>query len=275
MTDDAHQVNPASITPAELGGSPPPAFAPTRWTVVLRSRDDSEAGRAALGELCEMYYEPVLKFLRHEGRSDDTARELAHEFFARILARGGFGGANRERGRFRTYLLGALKHFLADRRDHDGRQKRGSGVAPISLDASGDDEGEGGLSPAGVPAPAATSAPDVVFDRDWGLTLMARSLEALRREMTLGGKPRQFELLKPWLMGDCEAASRAEAAEQLGLNDAAFKVAVHRLRKQFRTRVRAEIAQTLDDPAGVDEELRHLIAVLAYEHPAGSVPASG
>ena len=112
-------------------------FAPTRWTLILRARGESVEARAALGELCESYYEPVLRFLRREGRDEDAARELTQEFFARVLAGGGFDEADPERGRFRSYLLGALKHFLADQRKREHRLKRGGGATPESLDASG------------------------------------------------------------------------------------------------------------------------------------------
>ncbi len=242
---------------AESGS--PSAFAPTRWTLVLRARGESVEARGALSELCEGYYEPVLRFLRREGRNEDAARELAQEFFARILSGRGFDGADPERGRFRSYLLGALKHFLGDLRERDQRLKRGGGLAPESLHA----ESNGGTSAGLHVADVGAVAPDGDFDRQWALAVMAHALETLQKEMTSNGKGEQFHALKPWLMGDGPTLSQAEVARQLGINEGAVKVAVHRLRKRFREAVRAEIGQTLRDPAMVDEELRHLIAALS------------
>jgi RNA polymerase sigma-70 factor (ECF subfamily) len=233
-------------------------FAPTRWTLVLRARGETVEAQAALSELCEAYYQPVLRFLRREGRDEDAARELTQEFFARILSGGGFDGADPERGRFRSYVLGALKHFLGDLREREQRHKRGGGVAPESLDVS---EEEG--SPAIQIADDSVAAPPASFDREWALTVMARALETLEREMTAGGKADQFNALKPWLIGDAPSMSQSDAAKALEVSEGAVKVAVHRLRKRFREAVRTEIAQTLRDPALVDEELRHLIAALS------------
>ena len=233
-------------------------FAPTRWTLVLRARGESVEARAALGELCEAYYQPVFRFLRREGREEDAARELTQEFFARVLSGGGFDGADPERGRFRSYVLGALKHFLGDLRAREHRQKRGGGVAPESLDAESNDD-----SPAIQVTDEAVFAPEANFDREWALTVMARALESLQQEMTRSGKADQFDALKPWLMGDAPSMSQSDAARRLGVNEGAVKVSVHRLRKRFRESVRTEIAQTLRDPALVDEELRHLIAALS------------
>ncbi len=233
-------------------------FAPTRWTLILRARGETPEARAALGELCEAYYQPVLRFLRREGRDEDAARELTQEFFARILARGAFEEADPERGKFRSYLLGALKHFLADHRKHEQRLKRGGGVATESLDASPEGEQE----PIQV-ADASAPAPEAFFDREWALAVMARALEVLQKEFAVGGKADQFETLKPWLMGESAAMSQADAARQLGLSEGAVKVVIHRLRKRFRDAVRTEIAQTLRDPSLVDEELRHLIEALS------------
>lgn len=234
-------------------------FAPTRWTLILRARGESPESKTALSELCEAYYQPVLLFLQREGREEDAARELTQEFFARVLAGGGFDAADPQRGRFRSYLLGALKHFLADQRKHHAREKRGGGVAPESLDAP--EPGDASLS---RQIPDATApAPDADFDRHWALTVMARGLDILQQEFQREEKADQFETLKPWLVGEAAGISQAEAARRLGLTEGAVKVAVHRLRKRFRESVRAEIAQTLRDRTLVDEELRHLVEALA------------
>jgi RNA polymerase sigma factor (sigma-70 family) len=232
-------------------------FSPTRWTLVVRARGDSPAARAALAELCEAYYLPVFRFLRREGREEDIARELTQEFFARILKRGDIGAADPGRGRFRSYLLGAVKHFLADQRDYDRRQKRGGGQTPERLDTNGDDP-----SPGLQVADPAGPASDAFFDRQWALALMDRAFATVSSDFTREGKKEQFEALKPWLVGDTERLSQAEVARQLGWSETAVKVSVHRLRKRFRDAVRLEIAQTLAEGADIDDELRYLVVVL-------------
>ena len=216
-----------------------PSFTPTRWTLVLRAQGESAEARVALGELCEHYYDPVLRFLRREGRGEDDAAELAQEFFARVLSGSGFVGAERERGRFRSYLLGALKHFLSDQRRQQDRLKRGGGVTSESLDALRI-EGVDGSPPVELADPAA-GAPDVGFDREWALTVMGRALATVEKEMADTAKREQFDALKPWLVGDGSALSQAETARNLGISEGALKVAVHRLRKRFREIVRVEI----------------------------------
>ncbi len=235
-------------------------FSLTRWTLVLRAKGDSPEARAALSELCEAYYNPVLAFLRKERRNDDDARELAQDFFARILAGSGFSGADETRGHFRSYVLGALKHFLGDARLRAERQKRGGGIAPQSLNATvASDDGEGELQ---IADPQVV-APDRNFDREWALEVMRRALAALEIELSAKNKRDQFDVLKPWLAGDTATMPQAEAARRLGMSEGALKVAVHRLRKRFGELVRTEVAQTLRDPAQADQELQHLIAALS------------
>jgi RNA polymerase sigma factor (sigma-70 family) len=234
------------------------AFHATRWTLVMQARGDSHESRTALSELCAAYWNPVFHFLRREGRNDDDSRELAQEFFARLLARGGIGEADRTKGRFRSYLLGALKHFLAERRRNEGREKRGGDVVHESLDAP-TAEGSPGLQ---IPDPSA-AVPDSHFDREWAHAIMARSLTAVQTSFEKAGKAAQFETLKPWLVGDTEALSQSEAAAQLGMTTGAIKVMIHRLRKDFRSAVEAEIAQTVPSPDDIAEELRYLVEVLS------------
>ena len=233
-------------------------FAPTRWTLILRARGETPEARAALGELCEAYYQPVLRFLQREGREEDAARELTQEFFSRVLARGGFDEADPERGHFRSYVLGALKHFLADQRKHEHRLKRGGGVTAESLDATGPDDESASLQIADPASPA----PEAFFDREWALAIVGRALAFLEKE---SDDPAHFAALKPWLTPAASPKTQSEIAAQLGLSEGAVKVVSHRLRKRFRDAVRAEISQTLRDPAPalVDEELRHLIAALS------------
>jgi len=235
----------------------PLAFVATRWTLVLRARGDTAEARAALGELCEAYWMPVFRFLRREGRDDETTRELTQEFFARLLAGPGLAGADAERGRFRSFLLGALKHFLGDWRDYQLAAKRGGGQAadPL-LDSTDTSPGLEVAAPAGAPL-------TTYFDRQWAYTIMERALTAVAREFTDSGNRQQFELLKPWLVGDAAVLSQADVARQMASSEGAVKVAIHRLRKRFRQLVRAEVAQTVPAAADVDEELRYLVEVLA------------
>jgi RNA polymerase sigma-70 factor (ECF subfamily) len=243
----------------------PGNFAATRWTLVAQAKGDDPAAQSALSELCAAYYAPVVAFLRADGRGDDAARDLAHAFFTRVLGGGSLAGADAARGRFRSYLLGAVKHFVADQRDRDAAAKRGGGVEALRLDPA---DSASGLS---VPD-AAPAASEREFDRQWALTVMARALEIVERELAEAGKSAQFTRLRPWLTGESIALPQAAAAEQLGLSEAAVKVAIHRLRQRFREAVKAEIAQTVPDGADIDDELRHLVAVLLHRgEPAASL----
>jgi RNA polymerase sigma-70 factor (ECF subfamily) len=210
-----------------------------------------------LSELCEAYYQPVFRFLRREGREEDAARELTQEFFARLLAGNGLGAADPQRGRFRSYLLGAVKHFLGDQRKQEQRLKRGGGVAPESLD------GEHGTAPGLHVADHANAPDDTMFDREWALAVMNRALQSIAAEFAGADKAEQFTVLKPWLVGDAASLPQGTAATRLGLSESAIKVAIHRLRKRFREVIRAEIAQTMEEAGEVDGELRYLVEVLA------------
>jgi RNA polymerase sigma-70 factor (ECF subfamily) len=227
-------------------------FRTTRWTQVSRAKADSPEGRHALAELCNAYYEPVATFLRYDLRDADAARELAHDFFARMLAGGVIARVGQERGRFRSYLLGAVKHFLSHRREAQRRLKRGGGVENISLNET---------EACSVPD-ASVLSPDAAFDRQWALTVVARVLEALRQECATEGRVDFFELAKPWLTGDTAHGDQAVLAASSGLNANALKVAVHRLKRRFRQLLKAEVAGTLDDPGLVETEMRALYAAL-------------
>ncbi|MBL9173270.1 MAG: sigma-70 family RNA polymerase sigma factor [Verrucomicrobiales bacterium] len=233
------------------------SFAATRWTLVLRARGDSEPARAALGELCGAYWNPVFRFLRAEGCDEDAARERAQEFFARILSGRGFDGATPERGRFRSFLLGALKHYLADRRDRECAAKRGGGAIPESLRTETD------TSPGHEVASRSDPDPGVGFDRQWAYAVMDRALTALEREQASAGRETHFQVLKPWLAGDGVAGTTLDASRQLEMSEGAVKVAIHRLRRRFRELVRHEVAQTVPASDDVDEEIRYLIQVLS------------
>jgi DNA-directed RNA polymerase specialized sigma24 family protein len=231
----------------------PVAFHTTRWTRVCLAKADSEDGRRALADLCAAYYEPVVTFLRCELRDADAARELSHAFFARMLEGGAINTANRERGRFRSYLLGAVKHFLSHQLEAASRLKRGGGAESVSMD----DE-EVGTIPDGRHA-----SPDAEFDRQWAVTVLARGLEALREQCKAEGHEAFFDQVKPLLTGDGSHGEQADRAASCGMNLAAFRMAVHRMKKRLRQCVKAEVAGTLDDPEMVQEEMQTLFAALA------------
>jgi len=240
----------------EAGQPPPDGFRTTQWTRVLEARGDSPEARAALGDLCAAYYAPVFAFIRRGAPDEEAARDLTQEFFARLLARQTIANVDPQRGRFRSFLLGAVKHFLADMRDHDHRLKRGAGQPAESIDAGTDTSP--GLQ---LPDPAAPS-PDREFDRKWAFTVLGHALAMLAQEHKAAGTSGHFEALKPWLTGEPETLSQAEAARQLGMNEGAVAVAIHRLRRRFREAVKQEIARTLRDPSQVGDELACLISAL-------------
>lgn len=233
------------------------SFHDTRWTLVTRSRGADDAARTALSELCEAYYAPVVAYLRRTGRDEDMARELAHDFFARLLAGGAIESADPLRGRFRTYLLAALKHFASNQWDRTQAAKRGAGRAHASIHQ--DDAATG----AGLQfADPNIELPDAAFDHQWAITVLARGLARLEADMRGDGKATHFDILKPWLTAEADASPQAQAAAKLGMNTEAVKVAIHRLRKRFREAVKTEIAQTVGEAGDVREELDALMAAL-------------
>ena len=245
------------------------SFAPTRWSLVRRARGEEPAARAALSELCEAYWAPVFRFLVGIGHEEEIAREITQEFFAHVLNRGAgqgsFAGADPTLGRFRSFLLGAVKHFLADRRAAERRLKRGGGALPDSLDAPGNTTAEGD-SAGGLQIEDPRQGWDSrEFDRHWATALTARVVQDLEQECVKSGRQVQFLRLRPWLMGDGVLESQAALANELGLSEGAIKVAIHRLRKRFRELVRIAIADTVPAAGDVDEELRYLISVLGRE----------
>ena len=237
----------------------PAAFVTTQWTRVLEARGHSPEAQAALSDLCAAYYAPVFAFIRHNAPDPEAARDLTQEFFVRLLSCQSLGAADPERGRFRSFLLGAVKHFLADQYDRSRAAKRGSGQESIRLDAGSAGDTTMALQ---IPDPAAP-VPDAYFDRQWALTILDRALAALADEHAAAGKAAQFETLKPWLTGGTEQSSQADAARRLDVNEGAVKVAIHRLRKRFRELVKAEIAQTVGGGADVQAELNYLLEVLS------------
>jgi RNA polymerase sigma factor (sigma-70 family) len=233
-------------------------FAPTHWSVVLAAagRADSTHARDALEKLCRNYWLPIYVFVRRQGRSLHDAQDLTQEFFARLLEKNYLAGAQREKGRFRSFLLASVKHFLANEWDKATAQKRGGGKIPIPIDTALG-ESSFGLEP----ADAVTA--DKIYERRWALALLEQVLRRLREEYTHDGKEKQFEQLKPTLTEASCSVPYAEIALRLGTSEGAVKVAVHRLRQRYRELLRAEIADTVASPGEVDDEIRNLFAALA------------
>jgi RNA polymerase sigma-70 factor (ECF subfamily) len=209
-----------------------------------------------LRDLCAAYYAPVVAFLRRQGNDAEAARDLAHEFFARMLEGDAIAGADRAQGRFRSYLLGAVRHFAANLRESEQRQRRGGGARPLSIDESLPD------SPALTVPDEARLSPDAAFDRQWAVTVLSRAMAALEKECWAEQKGALLEHLRPWLLGEATHGDQAQAGEALGLSAGAMKVAVHRMRQRYRRLVRAEIACTLHDEAVVEEEMAALLMAL-------------
>lgn len=232
--------------------SPPSPFHTTRWTRVCLAKADSEDGRRALADLCDAYYEPVVAYLRHVLRDADAARDMSHAFFAMMLQGGSMDSADRERGRFRSYLLGSVKHFVSRQREMQLSLKRGAGLQTISMDEESVVEF----------CDSSVISPDAAFDRQWALTVLERSLEALRTECLSGGKERFFDQARPFLTGDSAYGDQGAAAAACGLSIEAFRVALHRMKKQLRQCLKAEIAGTLEDGASVTDEMQILFEAL-------------
>jgi RNA polymerase sigma factor (sigma-70 family) len=232
-------------------------FVTTRWTVVLSAgRKSSPQSDRALGELCQTYWYPLYAYVRRQGKTKEDAEDLVQAFFEKFLEKNYLEGLNAGRGKFRAFLLASLKHFLANEWDKSQRQKRGGGGQHLSLDWQSADE-RYHLDP---PDP---SSPDKTFDREWALALLERVITRLRDECAADGKEKLFEQAKGFLMVGKSVIPYAHAAQTLGVDEGAVRVAVHRLRKRYRELLRDEITQTLEEPAQVAEELRSLQAALA------------
>ena len=235
----------------------PRQFVTTHWSLVGAARPGEASqthAREALEELCRTYWYPLYAFVRSGGYSAADAQDLTQAFFARIIETGGFASADRQRGRFRSYLLGAMKHFLANQWHRAQTQKRGGRVRFIEFDALDPEARYAGAS-------QQSDNPELLFDREWALQNIAEALQELRDEMARAGKSEQFDALKGSLTGEDELP-RDQIAVRLGMSEGAVKVAVHRLRQRYRKLLRAAIAETVSNEADLDDEMRYLVAVL-------------
>ncbi len=235
----------------------PRQFATTHWSLVDAAKLDETSqtrAREALEELCRAYWYPLYVFVRSRGYSAADAQDLTQAFFAQIIETGGFTSADPERGRFRSYLLGAMKHFLANEWHRTQTQKRGGRVQFIEWDALDLEARYAGTS-------KQSDNPEHLFDREWALETIAGALQALRDEMAKTGKSDLFKALKDSLTGEDEPP-RKEIAARLNMSEGAVKVAAHRLRQRFGKLLRAAIAETVSNEADLKDEMRYLVAVL-------------
>ena len=229
-------------------------FAATRWTIVLAAADKSEGSRSrrALEELAQAYWFPLYAFVRRQGYAVHDAQDLTQEFFAQLIAKRSLAAADQARGRFRTFLLSSLKHFLANEWDKSTAQKRGGGRPTLALDAL-DAESRYTLEPVDA------MTPDLVFDRRWALAVLDQVMARLQSEYVCNGHAALFASLRPALTGDHQSQPYADLAEHLDMTEGAVKVAAHRLRRRYREIMRDEIAQTVAGPEEIEDELRHLL----------------
>lgn len=247
------------MCPATLDSTPAPeggGFRTTHWSaVVLAGQSGTPQADDALERLCRVYWPPLYAYVRRLGHGAHDAQDLTQEFFARLLEKNYLRLADRERGRFRSFLLTSLKHFLVNDWIRGQAQKRGGGQKVFSID----DEAAERLY---LQQPADQGEAEHLFDRRWALTLLERAMDRLGGDYAGTGKSELFQRLKPFLLTEGSGDSYRQVAVPLALSEGAVKVAVHRMRQRFRDVVRDEIAQTVADPADVDEELRLLMAAL-------------
>lgn len=231
-------------------------FATTHWSLVLAAgRKSSPDSQQALAALCETYWYPLYAYIRRRGHGAHEAQDLTQEFFAALLEMDSFRAADRQRGRFRSFLLASLNHFLAKQWRKAAAQKRGGGRRVLSIDV------ESGESRYRL-EPSHDLTPEKIYERRWALTLLERALARLREEFDSSGRAVLFEHLKPFVGGDRSTVPYRQIAADAGMAQGAVKVAVHRLRRRCRELLREEIAQTVADPKEIDDELRDLFAAV-------------
>jgi RNA polymerase sigma-70 factor (ECF subfamily) len=231
-------------------------FATTHWSVVLCATSDSTAANEALSRLCQVYWLPLYAYVRRQGQGPEEAKDLTQEFLARLLSKGYLPAVNRHKGKFRSFLLAAMEHFLAKEWRDMNRIKRGGGQTILSLDRE-DPESKYRIEP------VEELTPERIYERRWALILLDQTMDRLRGEFAAAGKLPMFDALQVFLTGDRENKPYAQMAVELDMTEGAVKVAVHRLRVRYGEVLRAEIANTVSRPEEVDEELRYLMAVLS------------
>lgn len=240
----------------EAGGKRAAVFATTQWSVVLLAGDRARPQAAqALETLCRTYWYPLYAYVRRRGYGADDAQDLIQEFFARFLARDDLGAVDRRRGRFRSYLLGALHHFLSDEWDRRHRVKRGGQLRHVPFEVAC---GEGRYATEAVEE----HTPDRLFERRWALALLDRVLRQLEQEYRASGRERLFARLSGFLTGEAEGDRYHQAALELEMTEGAVRVAVHRLRRHYGALFHQAVADTVEKPEEIPDEMRHLLKVL-------------
>ena len=244
-------------SPDHAGPASVQPFAATHWSLVLAAgRDSTPDARAALEKLCRTYWPPLYSFIRRSGHTPADAQDLTQGFFLQLLQRDFLDGVDPAKGKFRSFLLASLQHYLSNERDRARAQKRGGGLAPISIDEQ-DAEGRYLLEPADP------VTPEKLYERRWALTVLDQALARLQNEYAASGRGAIFEKLKGELTSAAERPPHAEIGRELGLTPGAVKVAAHRLRQRFGEVLRAEIAETLARPEDIEEEIQHLFQALS------------
>ena len=246
-----------SNSPGQASTTIPHWFTTTHWSVVILAGDpNSPQAASALEKLCRTYWLPLYSYVRRQGYGPHDAQDLTQGFFGRLLRLNSFADVSGEKGKFRTFLLAALNHYLLDERDRARAEKRGGGLAVISLD-----ETEAETRYLHVPVP--DLAPERVFDRRWALTVMEEALQRLRKEYFASGKQELFEHLSGFLSSEADHGAYDTLAPKLGMSAGAVGVAVHRLRQRYRECVRLELAQTVASPEDLNDEMNYLLAALS------------
>ena len=230
-------------------------FATTHWSVVLEARGESPAAQDALEKLCRTYWRPVYAFLRRQGVGPEEAEDITQGFFAQLLERRKFSSLRKEKGRLRSFLLGALKYFLADERRRATAIKRGKGQRLIPLERLGVDERI-------EMEPSDPVTAEMIYERRWALTVLENVLSRLKDEYQTAGNAALFDLLKQLLPDEPGSPSQADIAARLGMTENAIRQAFYRFRQRYQSLLREEIAHTVATPGDIEDELRHLIAVL-------------
>lgn len=234
-----------------------PDFTSTHWSQVITAADSSSPRAAeALAQLCRTYWYPLYAFTRRQGIGAEEAQDLTQAFFARLLEKNFIAAAAEEKGRFRSFLLVALKRFLINERERGQALKRGGGQPIIGLDGA-EPEGRYRLEPSDV------LTADRIYERRWVLALLDEVMLGLRREFAADGREEWFDALKLFLCDEKSPVSQAEIGRRFGVSESSVKSAVHRLRARYRERLREEVANTVANPSEIDDELRHLLAVLS------------
>jgi len=230
--------------------------ATTQWSQVLAARDGSDTeARRALESLCQTYWQPLYAYIRHQGYEPDEASDLTQAYFTEFLEKNFLGDVDPEKGRFRSFLLTSLRHFLSHERIRSRALKRGGDTLTLSLDTDVAEERY-------MQEPATGRSPEEVFERQWALTVLGTALASLRYESTTANQRQSFETLKPYLTGEEPRKPYQEVGGELGMTEMAVRKAVHRLRRRFGQVLRDEIAETVAGEDAIDDEVRHLLMII-------------